>query len=222
MFRLPPPQGVLRDGSSDEHPIFLEGVSKIDFRWLLQAMHPPPRNSPIEYPSKDDNEYDSKDYDECDSIHLLYCQWSSVLELSCMWQMVDVRQKVVKEILQLQDRITTDDQVHLLKLSTKLEITEIRDRSIQELSWVFCEVKLVQLGMELQAESLVRSGFKQLVEGPANISMEHAELLGRETTSKLLRIRDEYLRPTRRHHFDVTNEIQLVFAEELQDGMGGR
>jgi hypothetical protein len=41
MFLLPCPEGIPCDGSSDGQPLFLEGVSKVDFRWLLKAMKCP-------------------------------------------------------------------------------------------------------------------------------------------------------------------------------------
>jgi hypothetical protein len=133
-----------------------------------------------------------------------------------MWQMANVREKAVEEILQLQDRITTDDQVHLLRLSTKQEITEIRNKSIQRLSGTFRKVELLQLGIELHVESLLRLGFKQLVE--SGISNEDAELLGRETTSKLLRIRDQYLQwGYCGNDAIIKNGIQDMFVKELRD-----
>ena len=38
MFLLPSPEGVACDGSSDEQPLFLEGIPKVAFQQLLRAM----------------------------------------------------------------------------------------------------------------------------------------------------------------------------------------
>jgi hypothetical protein len=40
MFRLPVPENTVPDGSSDEHPLRLDGVKKNDFRQLLKVMFP--------------------------------------------------------------------------------------------------------------------------------------------------------------------------------------
>ena len=40
MFELPVPENIVPDGSSDEHPLRLDGVMKNDFRQLLRVMFP--------------------------------------------------------------------------------------------------------------------------------------------------------------------------------------
>jgi hypothetical protein len=40
MFSLPVPDIPSVEGSSDENPLFLEGVDKADFRCLLKVMFP--------------------------------------------------------------------------------------------------------------------------------------------------------------------------------------
>jgi hypothetical protein len=44
MFQLPTPKDISHDGDSDEQPLFLEGVRKVDFRRLLKAMEFPAKS----------------------------------------------------------------------------------------------------------------------------------------------------------------------------------
>jgi hypothetical protein len=222
MFLLPTPEGTPYDGSSDEQPLFLEGVRKMDFRRLLWAM-----DFTLQFESRVSKDFeDMEEYGECEDEPILCDDWASALELSCMWQMARVRDLAVKKILQLQCRVNTDDQVYLLRLSTKLGITKIRDGSIQYLSNTLQPVKQIQLGIELQVHSWVLAGYTQLVQARGGLSMEHVEQLGRKTTLKLPRIRDEYLWKTKHNHKKnvyhsdcVTDKIKEVFAEELKEAV---
>jgi hypothetical protein len=40
MFQMPAPEEKALDGSSDEHPLRLDGIRESDFRSLLKAMFP--------------------------------------------------------------------------------------------------------------------------------------------------------------------------------------
>jgi hypothetical protein len=211
MFLLPAPEDMPYDGSSDEQPLILQGVRKLDFRRLLRAMKVPAKFHPQNLPG---NEGEST----------LSDVWASALELSCMWQMDKVREMSVKEISQLQDRLNTKDQTDLLRLSTKLGVTEIRAGSIQLLSDTLQPVEQIQLGIELQVHSWLLEGCAQLVRARGGISLEHEKVLGRKTTSKLFRIRDEYLRKIRDRRKSKSmasafarSSIKEVFAEELKD-----
>jgi len=155
---------------------------------------------------------------------LILCnEWASALELSCMWHMAKVRERAVKEILRLQDGIPTDDQMSLLRLSTKLGIREIRDATIQALSGALQPVERIHLGIESQVDSWLIEGYRQLVQAQGGISVEHEERLGWKTTSKLFRIRDEYLHMLQDRYSNnsgfVTDKIKELFAEELQDAV---
>jgi len=165
-------------------------------------------------------------------------EWASVLELSCMWQMAKVRNLAIKTILGHGG--SADDQKALLRLSTKLGITEIRDSAIQTLFGALQPIELVQFGIECQIYAWLFEGYKELVEG--GISTDQEERLGWKTTSKLFRIREQYLQMmkldqemqrysyrTNAYHNSIatsqnasdiaTSLIRQVFAEELKDAV---
>jgi len=209
MFLLPSPDDASCDGSSDEQPLFLHGVRKAAFRRLLMAMEQPGEDVGYE-------DYDSE------TARILFLEWVSVLDLSCMWQMAEVRQRATKDILKLLDQVGQKDLIYLLTLSDKLGISEIRDRFIECLSKSLEPVKLIQLGIELPMYSLLVNGYARLVMQEDGISTEHEELLGMKTTSKLFRIRDKYLQERGRYYFNrgsvsVIAEVELLFAEELKE-----
>jgi hypothetical protein len=76
---------------------------------------------------------------------MLWNDWASVLKLLCMLQMANIWERAVNEITK--SRLSANDQKDLLMLSTKLGITEIRDRAIQAFSGAIQPVKWVQLGI---------------------------------------------------------------------------
>ena len=156
---------------------------------------------------------------------MLWDDWASVLELSCMWQMTKVREMAVQEILQLHKQAGTECQKVLLRLSNKLGIREMRDAVIQALSGALGPVEQIQLGTEYRVDSWLLEGYKQLVLMKDGISVEDEERLGWKTTSKLFRVRDAYLLQMQYlcgyHGFSqfdyiVTPLIQEFFAEELE------
>jgi hypothetical protein len=164
---------------------------------------------------------------------MLCKDWVAVLELSCMWQMATVRKTAAQKILEFLVTIGADDQLELLRLSTRLGIAEIRDAAIQALFGVLQPIELVQLGNELQVDLWLLQGYQQLVEAPEGISVEDEKRLGWKTTSKLFRIRDEYLqtlykKPRRFNSTTARNivpsKIKAVFAEELEEAVwvGGK
>jgi len=151
---------------------------------------------------------------------MLWNDWASVLELSYMWQMAKVQEMAVKKILEY--RVSTDNQRVLLRLSTKLGITEIRNRAIRTLSGTLLPVEQVEFGIECQVDSWLLKGYKQLVEQVGGISVEDERRLGWKRTSKLLRIRDQYLQTNSNPfggHYNSTNLIMEAFAEELKDAV---
>jgi hypothetical protein len=153
--------------------------------------------------------------------------WVAVLELSCMWQMATVRETAAKKIVEFMVMISADDQLELLRLSTRLGVADIREAAIKALFGVLQPVELVQLGTELQVESWLLQGYQRLVEAPEGISVEDEKRLGWKTTSKLFRIRDEYLQTPYQSSWSynkVPSKIQEVFAEELKEAawVGGK
>ena len=148
---------------------------------------------------------------------MLWNDWASALELSCMWQMAGLREIAVKEILHVQRGVDADGQKDLLRLSTKTGIREIRDAAINALSGFLLPVEQIQLGIEFQVYSLLLEGYIQMVQARGGIPVEHEKLLGRKATGKLFRIRDEYLQGRRRTF--VVDKIKQVFSEELRDAV---
>ena len=212
MFLLPPSEGVSCDGSSDEQPLFLHGVRKAAFRQLLMAME-------LRNFLGEDDEY--KEYDS-ETAQILFQEWASVLELSCMWQMAKVCKRAVQEILKLLYQVGQKDLIYLLTLSDKLEIPKTRNIFIRHLSKDLEPVKLIQLGIELRVHSLLLNGYTGLVVQIGGISTEHEELLGMKKTSKLFRIRDKYLQNQQHCGFEyersvLMSEVEQLFAEELKE-----
>ena len=161
---------------------------------------------------------------------MLWDEWASVLELSCMWQMSKVREMAVQEILRLHKQAGTECQKVLLKLSNRLGIRDIRDAVIRALSRALGPVEQIQLGTEYQVDSWLLEGYKQLVLMKDGISAEDEEHLGWKTTSKLFRVRDAYLLQTQffcgYYGFSLFNYIftplvQEMFAEELESARWG-
>jgi hypothetical protein len=101
---------------------------------------------------------------------MLFNDWVVVLELLCMWQMITVWEMTVKKILGYQ--VGADCQLDLLKLSSRLGITEICDAAIWALSGTLWPIEMVELGTDWQVDSWLLQGYKQLVEVPGGISEE--------------------------------------------------
>ena len=144
-----------------------------------------------------------------------------MLELSCKWQMAKIQKTAVKQILELQHLVRVNVQQDLLRMANKLGIVEIRNTAIQHLSYALLPVDSIQLGNELQADSLVLRGYERLVQMEGGISEEHEERLGQKTTSKLFRIRDAYLQGLENRGYGfplhlVMDKIKEEFAEELK------
>jgi hypothetical protein len=149
-----------------------------------------------------------------------WVECASALKLSCMWQMTKVQEMAVQTILELQNQADTECQKSLLRLSNKLRITKIRDRAIEILSEAAVEpVEWIQRGMKFQVDSWLLGGYQQLIQASDGISVEHEELLGQKTTSKLFRIRDAYLQHNPLFSAPinaVTAQIKEAFSEELE------
>jgi len=138
--------------------------------------------------------------------------------------MNELREVAVQKILDCRD--TGFDSITLLRLSTELRVTRIRDAAIQALRSKLQPPEQIQLGIELQVQSWLIAGCTALVQvgGFTGISMEDEKVLGRETTSKLFRIRDGYLKLLRKidrrsAEAFVSRQIGEVFAEEIKNAV---
>lgn len=155
-----------------------------------------------------------------------YTMWIPVLELSSMWQMDNLQETAVKKILEHDMYWSTEeDWRKLLRLSTKLGLTRIRHFAISLLSRTLRRrpAERVQLGIEWQVHGWLPEAYKELVK--RGISVEDEERLGQETTTKLLRIRKEYLHTKYMRSWDghgsiassiAIHEIEAEFAKELK------
>jgi hypothetical protein len=80
-----------------------------------------------------------------------------------MWQMTNVQEMAVQEILQLHKQTSTECQKALLKPSHKLGIREICDAVIQTLSGALRPVKWIHLSTKFHIDLWLLEGYKQLV-----------------------------------------------------------
>ncbi|KAK0212348.1 hypothetical protein DFS33DRAFT_20462 [Desarmillaria ectypa] len=87
------PQGSNEaEGSSDDSPIKLSNISKIDFEWLLQVLYPRDTVKPPE---------------------LSINGWISILRLSSLWRMVDMRSNAIVHLTPLLCRVSPADRILL-------------------------------------------------------------------------------------------------------------
>jgi len=99
MFQLPAPTDGIPDGSSDDQPIRLDGIKKSDFIQLLRVMFPLNSQS-------------------CDSLSSE--EWTSVLELSTMWQFKDIRARAIKT---LESLTLSMDPVDKIIIARKFDVS---------------------------------------------------------------------------------------------------
>ncbi|KAJ7250486.1 hypothetical protein B0H12DRAFT_662676 [Mycena haematopus] len=81
MLTLPPGNGVQAEGQSDQNPIVLEGISKVDFRALLKVLYPLSVRSILNI-----DRLMTKD------------EWLSVLKLSTQWRFLEARALAITQL----------------------------------------------------------------------------------------------------------------------------
>lgn len=87
------PQGSNKpEGSSDDVPIKLENISKIDFERLLQILYPRDTVKPPE---------------------LSIDSWISILRLSSLWRMGDMRNNAIEHLTPRLSNVSPDDRILL-------------------------------------------------------------------------------------------------------------
>ncbi|KAJ7250477.1 hypothetical protein B0H12DRAFT_1072073 [Mycena haematopus] len=82
MLTLPLGDGVQVEGQSEQNPIVLEGISKVDFRALLKVLYP----LNIREAMLNTDEWMTKD------------EWLSVLKLSTQWRFLEARDLAIKQL----------------------------------------------------------------------------------------------------------------------------
>ncbi|KIL64530.1 hypothetical protein M378DRAFT_162971 [Amanita muscaria Koide BX008] len=96
MFSIPQPEGIEPDGSSDEQPLILEGIEKQDFIQLLRILYTQVQRAPGHGFSLD--------------------QWKSVLKLSNLYGMIELKNLVVDYMTPLLGAESPSLQIHLAKV----------------------------------------------------------------------------------------------------------
>ncbi|KAF8068010.1 hypothetical protein FPV67DRAFT_1356536, partial [Lyophyllum atratum] len=131
-------------GENREDFLKLENVTKTDFRALLNLMYPLPLA--LTRTLTDD-------------------EWASVLKLSTMWKMLDIRRMAINHLtaapMSLADRIAGLDPIERAVLARKYDVAE----------WL-------------------RAAFFELVRRPERVSVDEARTLGLETAIGLCGTRE--------------------------------
>ncbi|KAM6501893.1 hypothetical protein JOM56_001870 [Amanita muscaria] len=96
MFNIPQPEGMEPDGSSDERPLILEGIQKQDFIQLLRFLYPQFQRAAGHGFSLD--------------------QWKSVLKLSNLYSMIEVKDLAVDCLTPLLEAESPSLQIHLAQV----------------------------------------------------------------------------------------------------------
>ncbi|KAM6501888.1 hypothetical protein JOM56_001865, partial [Amanita muscaria] len=96
MFKIPQPEGIESDGSSDERPLILEGIEKQDFIQLLRFLYPQFQGAAGHGFSLD--------------------HWKSVLKLSNLYSMTEVKDLAVDCLTPLLEAESPSLQIHLAQV----------------------------------------------------------------------------------------------------------
>lgn len=118
--------------------------------------------------------------------------WASVCKLSDMWLLSRLRQEAISKVTTSPKK--SDEWIAVLKWSSVQHIPELRTRAIRWLAHKVQGISKIELAKEYKISDWLIDGYKSLVERHDEISTEEESHLGRETISKLFRIRDRYLR----------------------------
>ncbi|KAK0459152.1 uncharacterized protein EV420DRAFT_305526 [Desarmillaria tabescens] len=102
MFTLPQTATDTVEGDTDDKPILLQGVSKVDFERLLKFMFPRNELSPSEPLSPE--------------------EWLSILKLSTMWEMTEIRNTAISHIM---ERPLEIDATERISLGTKYDVSTL-------------------------------------------------------------------------------------------------
>jgi hypothetical protein len=222
MFQLPVATGSVADGSSNEHPLQLEGVKKGDFRQLLRIMFP-------EYVFL------------VMSIMLIifqlgqYCrrllreeelsvsQGISVLKLSALWQMDGLTEMLVEKLANVKGQ--RQAWIGLLQLATVHQLHDARALAIQKISTTFSRrgTDKVVLARRFGVKQWLEEGLLEMVQQSDPFSDEAVEIVGWKTVMKLYRLRERAQPPRSNssYHnqsaYDVKAGISKEFEKELND-----
>jgi hypothetical protein len=133
-FSLPPSKDGI-EGLTEENPLILHQISKVDFKAFLRVLVPLYVNST---PS---------------SFHSKYCQ-----ELTAS----DVYSTPFRQVPPNYSKISVEAWISTLKLSTMWEVTALRDLAIRNLNQLG-EVDMILLGSEYRVSQWFISGCTRLI-----------------------------------------------------------
>lgn len=137
-----------------------------------------------------------------------------------MWLIDSLRKEAVTHITHPPK--TPDEWSTILRWSTEKRIPDARATAIQYLSSSkLREIQKVQLARECNIADWLVDSYSELVRRDAEIEEDEENLLGRETTSKLFRIRDKYLQARYTimgigSTYDIDSAIHAAFKAELE------
>jgi len=196
MFELPVSNNTLPDGSSDEQPLRLEGVRKVDFKELLRAMFP----TLIRLQSTE---------------IFTVSQWTSILRLSALWQMDYLKQSAIQALPRLNG--SRWEWTALLDLSVERGLSEARKIAIPMLTpMLSCPFDMIAMARKYQVKSWLQTGLQALVQRQDLLSEAYEESLGWRTIVKLCRLREDALR---RGHYGYYSRLTIEgeFQDELKE-----
>jgi len=150
-------------------------------------------------------------------------EWTSVLELSAMWQMDRLRQIAVNRMSKL--GATAGEWTAVLDMPVRQQLLDARTLAIQQLSYYsnIAGVDKILLARKYKVEQWFREGCQELVQRRECFSDEDKERLGWKTVIKLYRVRDVMYHGYSGSYTDPAAGIGEEFEAELKDmGWCGR
>jgi hypothetical protein len=149
---------------------------------------------------------------------LSWTEWTSVLKVAEWWHMVEMQSIAVKKISSLAAGFS--EWTSALKDPEVSKIPEIRNNA--KFHWEnleMGEVEKIRLAQECKSRDFMLEGYKRLVTR-ALTPEEDEELLGKDTTLDLFRLRDKYHLAQKGCFpygpFELDSEIDKVFGAEME------
>ncbi|KAF6746808.1 hypothetical protein DFP72DRAFT_1017083 [Ephemerocybe angulata] len=119
--------------------------------------------------------------------------------------------------------LTTSEWLAVLKLSTKWLFNGFRKMAIEKLSFLtgMDPVEKVRIGKEFCVEAWLLSGYRELVNRSASITVDEAGNLGWQSAIRLCALREDWKIPGRREPVaktfpaNLVNEIEIAFQDKF-------
>lgn len=200
-------------------PLFLEGVTKADFRQLLQVMFLPMHYRQVSLENSEETDSGDQKVNS-----MSWRDWASIYLLSNMWGMENIRDKALQNFSVLPTHL--EEWIGVLRLSTAWRLSKIRQKAIQSLDTHDIDAKvMMEVAIDCKVPDLLLRGYRGFMRRQEEISVEEVEWLGWKTTLRLLRIRDKYLSsPVRPYttdcmdrRYNPDSDLRSAFQEELEE-----